>query len=65
MYGYGDKLRYLREEADLTLRELGAKVRISYSELSQYETERRRPSDRSKLKLARFYGKSVQELFYS
>lgn len=65
MTGYGDKLRYLREAAGLTLRELGSKLRVSYSVLSQYETERRRPSDRVKHKLAQFYGKPVQELFFS
>lgn len=59
----GRRLRELRGCRTMTgvARELG----ISYSALTQYEYGRKMPSDRNKVLLANYYGKSVQELFYS
>lgn len=48
-----------------TPRETVAKaVGISLSAISMYELGARVPRDEVKVKLANFYGKSVQELFY-
>lgn len=39
-------------------------VGITISALSMYESGNRIPRDEVKIKLAKYYGKSVQELFY-
>ncbi len=39
-------------------------VGISVSALSNYENDTRVPRDEIKIKLANYYGKSVQELFF-
>lgn len=39
-------------------------IGISRSALSMYEQGRRIPGDRIKIKLAHYYGKSIEELFY-
>lgn len=40
-------------------------VGISLSALTMYEIGQRVPRDEIKVKLAKFYGKSVQELFFN
>jgi len=37
---------------------------ISYSTLAMYETGRRVPKDEHKMKIAAYYGKTIEELFY-
>lgn len=51
----GEKSRY--EVADA----LG----VSVSALTMYETGARIPRDETKIKIAKFYNKTVQEIFYS
>lgn len=58
----GERLIKLR--GSLT-REMVAKAAgISVSAVSMYENGERIPRDAIKIKLAKFYGKSVQEIFF-
>ena len=59
----GEKLRQLRgcRTATGVARELG----ISCSALLKYEAGTRHPSDSVKMKIAKYYGKSVQHIFFT
>lgn len=50
---------------DRTQKEVAAELGISISALAMYENGHRVPRDEIKLKLATYYGKSVQEIFFS
>ena len=60
---FGEKLRKLRGERsqDEMAKELG----ITKSSLAMYERNERVPRDEVKLKIAHYFNKSVQELFFS
>lgn len=45
--------------------EVAAAVGISLSAIAMYETGERTPRDEIKVRLANFYGKTVQELFFN
>lgn len=62
MVGYGKRLRDLRGEK--TLETVAAAVGISRSAVAMYEAEERIPRDDIKVKLAAYYGKSVQDIFF-
>lgn len=59
----GTRLRQLR--GDRTLEEVATAVNISTSALGMYEQGRRIPRDDVKVALARYYGVSVEALFYA
>lgn len=63
MKGYGSKLRELRGER--SREEIAEAVNISASAIGMYENEERSPRDEIKLRLADFFGKSVQEIFFT
>lgn len=44
--------------------EVAAAVGISTSALAMYENAMRIPRDETKIKIAEYYGKSVQEIFF-
>ena len=50
---------------DKTQNEVSQDVKISVSALSMYETGQRLPRDEVKVALARYYGISVGELFFT
>lgn len=52
----GDRLKSLRTEKHLTLKQISERIDISISMLSAYETENRHPSYATLLKLSRLYG---------
>lgn len=59
----GDTLRKLRgkkRRADVAMN-----IGVSISALAMYERGERIPRDEIKLRIAQFYGKSVQEIFFS
>ena len=56
------KLRELRKNCGLTMKELGAEIGVAESTISQYETGKRQPDDESLLKLGEFFGVSVDYL---
>lgn len=57
-----NRLRELRKNHGLTLKELGKKVSMHDNALSQYETGKRNPSLKTWQQLADFYGVSVSYL---
>lgn len=61
----GEKLRYLREQNNLSRVELAKIIGSTYSAISLWETGLRVPNDSMKIKLAELYGKSVDEIFYN
>lgn len=54
-----------RKERGLTISEAASQIGISYAMLAMMETKKRKGSDETKLKIARYYKKSVEELFYA
>lgn len=58
----GDRIRELREQNDLSLRELAAKVGVTASFISDIELGRRNPSDERIRQLARLLGTSLDDL---
>lgn len=58
----GQRIRELREEGDLSLRELGKKLGVSAAFLSDIELGRRYPSDKVLLKMAQILGTSKEDL---
>ncbi len=63
MTGYGAILVRLR--GDKTQEKVANDNGISVSSLGMYETEKRIPRDETKIKLANYYKKSVQEIFFA
>lgn len=59
----GEKLRGLRGSRSQL--EVANRVGISKSALAMYERDERVPRDEIKIRLANFYGQSVQFIFYS
>lgn len=59
----GKRLTRLRgdKSQELVARELD----ISYSALRKYENGERVPRDEVKIRIAKYYGKSVQEIFFA
>ena len=58
----GQRIRELREENDISLRELAKKLDVSAPFLSDIELGRRYPSDKVFLSLARALGTSIENL---
>ncbi len=63
MRGYGSKLRELR--GGRSREEIAGAVNVSVSAIAMYENEERSPRDEIKLRLANFFDKSVQEIFFT
>lgn len=59
----GERLRELR--ANRGQAEVAEAIGVSTMAISQYETGKRIPQDKIKVKLARYFGQSVESLFYS
>lgn len=57
-------MRELRISASLKIEDVANSVQISRSTLNMYELGLRIPEDNIKMKLARFYGLSVDQLFF-
>lgn len=58
-----EKLRQLRGNA--SQKEAAEAIGITTSALSMYENGCRTPRDHIKIKIAKYYGVSVEELFFS
>lgn len=56
------KLSELR--GSMTQRELANQLRVSCSSLGKYERGERTPRDNVKKRIAEYFGKSVQEIFF-
>lgn len=59
----GGRLKRLR--GDRTLKEVSERVGISESALSMYENGARIPRDEIKIKLANYYKKTIQSIFFT
>ena len=62
MTGYGDKLKALR--GDRSADEVAKAVGISRSAVGMYESEERIPRDDIKVRLAEYFGTTVQAIFF-
>ena len=60
--GFGEKLKCLR--GDRSRREVAKAIGISFSAYTKYERGERVPRDSLKAKIARYFGRSVQEIFF-
>ena len=63
MQGFGKILIELRGEKKQE--EVAKSLGIATSTLGMYETERRIPRDSIKVKIANYYKKTVQEIFFN
>lgn len=57
-----EKLRELRKEKGISLKELGAEIGVAESTMSLYENGKRQPDYETLLKLAEYFGVSVDYL---
>ena len=62
MSSYGKRLVELRGEKSQA--EVAKDIGIATSTLGMYETEQRVPRDNIKILLAKYYNKTVQEIFF-
>lgn len=61
----GTKLRALREQKQKTQQQVADDLNITKSVLAMYERNRRVPRDEVKVRIATYYGESVQSIFFS
>lgn len=53
------RLRELRKKCGITMKELGARIGVAESTISQYETGKRQPDFETLLKLGEYFGVTV------
>ena len=56
--------RLCKLRGDRSLRDVAQAVNVSYSALAMYERGERIPRDEVKVRLARYYNRSVQSIFF-
>lgn len=59
---YNEKLRILR--GDRTQSQIANEIGITKSSWAMYERGERIPRDEIKIKIAKFFGKTVEEIFF-
>jgi len=59
------KLKELREKSNLSRKKFADDLHISYSAACAYESGERIPRDEIKMQIAKYYGKTVLEIFFS
>lgn len=64
MKSIGEKLTELRNSKNLTQKELGVEIGVSTTSIAMYEINERVPRDEIKKRIAAFFGKTVQEIFF-
>ena len=60
---FGEKLRNLRGERSQD--EMAKELNITKSSLAMYERNERIPRDEVKIRIAEYFGKTIEELFYT
>ena len=60
----GKRIKELRTQKGMTAEELGTAVGTSSSAINMYECGQRVPRDDIKIKIAEFFGLSVESIFY-
>ena len=61
----GLKLKALRLDKKKTQQQVADDLKITKSSLAMYERDDRIPRDEIKVRIAEYYGESVQSLFYT
>lgn len=61
----GKRLKTLRLERNLSQTKVAKACKIAPQTISAYETGYRNPDDEVKLRLAKFYKRSVEEIFFA
>ena len=56
--------RICKLRGEISQRELAENLKISKSAMSMYERGERMPKDKTKERIAHYFGKSVQEIFF-
>lgn len=62
---FADKLKQLREEKGISQLELSKQIGVSPSSITMYEQGERVPRDYVKIKIAEFFGETVENIFFS
>lgn len=65
MLSTAKQIKYLRKEKGITQEQLGKAIGVSKMAISKYESGDAVPNDDNKIKIARYFGVSVEELFYT
>lgn len=60
----GDKLKFLREEKGLSVEELAKELDLTRQAVYNYENNMRVPRDEIKVKIAKYFKRSVEEIFF-
>ena len=61
---YGNKIKVLRRKKLISQKEAAEKIGVTLSAWTKYETEKRKPRDDIKVKIAILLDASVQTIFY-
>ena len=61
----GKRLKALRLERNLSQAKVAKAVKIAPQTMSSYEVGVRNPDDEVKMRLAKFYKRSVEEIFFA
>ena len=61
----GTKLRALRAAKKKSQQQVADEVNITKSALAMYENDKRTPRDEVKVRIANYYGETVQSLFFN
>jgi transcriptional regulator with XRE-family HTH domain len=59
---FGERLKALREESNLTMEQLGAALGIKKQTISRYESNQREPEYATLIRIAEFFGVSTDYL---
>ena len=60
----GEKITFLRNEMNITQKELAQKLGISVASIAMYELNERIPRDEMKKKISEFSKVPIQDLFF-
>lgn len=60
----GERLKNLRRKRGLTQKEVSKMAKISVAAVTNYEAGKRIPRDEVKIKLAKIYGSTVEDIFF-
>lgn len=61
----GMKLRALRQKLKKTQKQVADEIGITKSALAMYERDERAPRDEVKVRIAAYYGETIQSLFFN
>ncbi|MGN0620002.1 MAG: helix-turn-helix transcriptional regulator [Ruminiclostridium sp.] len=64
MMAIGEKLKELRENENKSQDEMAKEIGVTKSSWAKYERNERVPRDEVKIRIAKFFKKTVQEIFF-